>query len=397
MTSESRSPGEIEREIERERAGLTNTLDDLQDRFSLESISRQVTDQFREHGGDIGRSVSDAVKRNPVALALTGAGLAWLMLGDRTSGARYERERRVPRFDDHDDGYDADRVSAAQRAAGSATHRDIAARTARDQSAYRRAYYAGSDGARRELPSWAKPSAQKQTGVGEKMRDSASSAGESVSQAASSAAESVSNAGSTVASKARGAASAVSEAGKSVADRAQGLAASASDSAAEMRERLAAGTEQLSEEARERVIAARRSAIEARDAALTYARRGGERAVDLFEEQPLIGGALAVAVGAALGAALPRSRIEDSYLGEQSDHLMEEAERIFEEEKRKLGKVAKAATSEARKVAEEAMDSADSAAEAAIDKASETGERIADAAEAEAEKQDLGGAVKKKL
>lgn len=50
MTSNNRSPEEIEREIERERAGLTSTLDDLQDKFSVETIARQFSDQFREHG-----------------------------------------------------------------------------------------------------------------------------------------------------------------------------------------------------------------------------------------------------------------------------------------------------------------------------------------------------------
>ena len=101
MTNETRSPKEIERDIERERAGLTNTLSDLQDRFSIESLARQVSDQVREHGGDIGRSVSDAVKRNPLALALTGAGLAWLMLSDRSGGhdhaARDARHARPTR------------------------------------------------------------------------------------------------------------------------------------------------------------------------------------------------------------------------------------------------------------------------------------------------------------
>ena len=52
MTNETRSPKEIERDIERERAGLTNTLSDLQDRFSIESLARQVSDQVREHGGE---------------------------------------------------------------------------------------------------------------------------------------------------------------------------------------------------------------------------------------------------------------------------------------------------------------------------------------------------------
>ena len=48
MKNDSRSPEEIEREIERERAGLTDALDGLQNKFSVESIARQVSDQFRE-------------------------------------------------------------------------------------------------------------------------------------------------------------------------------------------------------------------------------------------------------------------------------------------------------------------------------------------------------------
>ena len=101
MTNDTRNPEEIERDIERERAGLTNTLDDLQDRFSVETIARQFTDQFREHGGDIGRSISDAVKRNPVALALTGVGLAWLMMGNRSGDRDRDRysDRRYGRVD----------------------------------------------------------------------------------------------------------------------------------------------------------------------------------------------------------------------------------------------------------------------------------------------------------
>ena len=104
MTNDTRSPEDIERDIERERAGLTSTLENLQERFSVEYVARQLTDQFRDHGGDIGRSVSDAVKRNPVALALTGVGIAWLMMGDRSVGRdRNDRDRSVADDRHHDD------------------------------------------------------------------------------------------------------------------------------------------------------------------------------------------------------------------------------------------------------------------------------------------------------
>lgn len=148
------------------------------------------------------------------------------------------------------------------------------------------------------------------------------------------------------------------------------------------------------------MIAARKAAVQARDAAASYTRQGRERATDIFEEQPLIAGALALALGAALGAALPRTRVEDQYLGDQSDHLMEEAERIFEEEKQKLGRVAKAATAEAKSVVSEAKENADdaapaeTAAQAVADKAKSAGRRVVDAAETEAKRQNLGDVKK---
>lgn len=387
MTNDTRSPEEIERDIERERAGLTDTLDDLQDKFSVETIARQVTDQFREHGGDIGRSVSDAVKRNPVALALTGVGLAWLMMGDKSGGRssydrrddrdRYDDDRRYGRYDrqsssDSDGSGDAGRY-AAGAGTPSRTGSTGSRRTLGPQPGNRsKPYYAGRYAQPENTPSWAKTNHDDQDGIGKRLGDTAS------------------DAGSTVAGAAQDAASAASDAGKSVADGARNLASSASDKATAVRDRLAQGTENLSEEARNRVIAARENAIEARDAATSYAHQGRERVVDLFEEQPLIAGALAVALGAALGAALPRSRKEDEHLGEQSDHLMEEAERIFAEEKQKLGKVATAATDEANKALEEAKGDAEGIAEAAVDKATKSGERIADAAKSEAKKQNVG-------
>ena len=138
MTSDTRSPEEIEREIERERAGLSSTLDDLQNRFSVETIARQFTDQFREHGGDIGRSVSDAVKRNPVALALTGVGLAWLMMGDKSGGQNHSTSVRRVRHVDYGHQHDDDQMdmdhdgrmdsSRSYGASNSSQHRSLETR-----------------------------------------------------------------------------------------------------------------------------------------------------------------------------------------------------------------------------------------------------------------------------
>ncbi len=167
-----------------------------------------------------------------------------------------------------------------------------------------------------------------------------------------------------------------------------------------MRERLSEGTEALGEQARERVIAARERAMDAWQATGRYSQYGRERAVDMFEEHPLVAGALALAMGAAIGASLPRSRTEDAYMGETSDALFDEAERIYAEEKEKLGKVAEAATDEAKNIARETKADADNKADAdsaaqdvankAAEKAKASGKRVADAAKSEADKQKLG-------
>lgn len=390
MTNDERTPEEIEREIESERAGLTSTLDSLQDRFSVESMARQVTDQLQKHGGDIGQSVSEAVKRNPIALALTGIGLAWLMLGDKsaTPGGRTDYPARGQGHSgpgDRQDDY-ADRSGSSQWRGRTRSYSasDLSGRPMRNDEA-----------GGRSVPSWARTSdgSSGSDGVGAKVKGAVGGAADSVSGAASSAAGSAQNAAGNVADTARGV-------GQSVSDTAHDLASTVSERASSLRDRLHEGTESLSDDARQRVVAARERAMDARDAAMDYGRQGRDRAVDLFQEQPLIAGALAAAFGAAIGAALPRSDMEDDYFGEQSDHLFDEADRIFEDEKAKLAKVAKAATDEMKAVANDVKDDAKDAVgdqsitDAVADKVKASGQRVVGAAKSEADKQNLGDVKK---
>lgn len=430
MTNDSRNPEEIEREIEHERAGLASTLDDLQDRFSVEGIARQFSDQFREHGSDWGRSVSDAAKRNPVALALTGAGLAWMMFGsgNKRDSRSYE-------------GLDRDRAHPVPVPVTNTQNRP-AVRDAHRSTAPASAYasnYGADRGASDNVPAWARDVHHDDDdgrGLGDRARSAAGSvkgaagsavsgvsgaagsAASGVSSATSSAAGGVKGAASSAAGRARSAGSSVASGARYARDRAAYGASSAVDSvrntasgavhsvrdsanaanerAHALRDRLSEGTEHMSAEARERIVMARAAAVDAWNASGRYARQGSERASDLFEEHPFVAGALALAVGAAIGAALPRSRTEDAYMGEHSDALFNEAERIYSEEREKLDKVAKAATDEAGKVLKETKDNADAAADedtaadAAVKKAKQSGQRVADAAKSEADKQKLG-------
>lgn len=334
MTNESHSSDEIENQIERDRAELTDTLDELQDRFSVEKFARQFTDQFREHGGDIGRSVSDAVKRNPVGLALTGIGLAWLMMGDR-SNDRDHHSGQTGTAGSHKNDYasQAGMSDGVTHQSGDRAGKKLGPQPGNSSNSY----YSGRSTIHEGSSAWAK-SEDDNHKRGSSFVEKAKDAGEGLAQ----------------------------------------------------------GTAEFSHEARERVMAARQRAIEARDGAVSYVRGGRERALDIFEQQPLIAGALAVAMGAALGAAIPRSKTEDAYMGEQSDAMMAEAERIFEEEKAKAGKVFKATTDEAKDIMHEAKDWAEdaapsgAAAQSAVDATKSSAKRLIDAAKSEADEQNLG-------
>lgn len=217
MSTDARTSAEIQRDLDRERAQLASSLDALEKRFSIEGITRQVADQISHHSGDIGRSALNSVKSNPMPVALTGIGLAWMMLSDATN-----------------------RKGEASSSARGASQR------------------------------WDRAD----IGIGYRTRASAE----------------------------------------------------------DLRNRLYEGTNNLSEAAKKRVVEAREAAYRAQSEFERSVRSSSKQLVDYFDEQPLVAGALALAFGAALGAALPRTETEDRALGETSDQLLEEAERVFREE-----------------------------------------------------------------
>ncbi|MFQ6551809.1 DUF3618 domain-containing protein [Aestuariibius insulae] len=123
----------------------------------------------------------------------------------------------------------------------------------------------------------------------------------------------------------------------------------------EWRDRLSEGTEGLSEEARLRVLIAREKALFYRDQFERGYTANKEKAGDLFEEYPLVAGALSMAFGAAIGGALPRSDFEDREFGRYSDDLFNEAEDIFKTEIEKVGTRTKNAARDATDAAKDSL------------------------------------------
>ncbi|WP_264210617.1 hypothetical protein [Leisingera thetidis] len=112
--------------------------------------------------------------------------------------------------------------------------------------------------------------------------------------------------------------------------------------AGKMRETLNAGLDALPDAARKRVLKARTAALHAQEKVETHAARAAARSRTFFDQNPLAAGAIALGLGALIGALLPSTRQEDELLGAHRDALAAKAEAALREELDKLHRTASA-------------------------------------------------------
>ncbi|MDG3042788.1 DUF3618 domain-containing protein [Roseicyclus marinus] len=309
MPNDTRTPDDIERDIVTERAEMRDTFRDLQKKFSVETILNDITDMARDQGGELGRRVSQTVGRNPAAIAVIGMGLAWLFLGkDRSEGQRDE-QHRSPQSSRRKADHDWSNGGHATESDPSWYGKTDALPDSDAQSLARGRVGRSAD------------RGDTSDGILGRVRDAAETAGDGMSDAAG----------------------------------------NWRDKTLDLTARLSHGLEDLSGEAKSRVVAARRAAHEVRVSSEAMMHKGMRRASTLFEDQPLVVGALAVAAGAAVGAMLPHTRVEDNTMGESRDRLFDEAEAVFREER---DKAMAAAREVGKTVASEVRDDLDDFSEA---------------------------------
>lgn len=150
------------------------------------------------------------------------------------------------------------------------------------------------------------------------------------------------------------------------------------DKASEMGERLSSSASEVTERARHISQNAASRLQETAEEAQAHLEQMGQRSQEqyyrakdsfsqLLEEQPLVVGALGLAMGAALGAILPTTRRENELLGqtrdelleratetarEQTEHVKQSAQRVMEVAKEEVGRVTEVVKEEAGHVAE---------------------------------------------
>jgi len=257
-----RSAAEIEREVERNRARLMNTAEELKERVSPSQLADQAVEWLRGSGGrEFVGNMGATVRDNPLPVLMIGAGIAWLAFGGRSEAAGRSRYASSS-YDDLSDTrmpYAASGEYAPGLTEGTSSG-----------GSYAGSRYAGGTSGGSSGP-----------GIGERISETASD----------------------------------------LKERAGDLAARAGETASEAWERAKASAQSLAG-------SVTGSARGATDRVSRYGSVPGEygyrtrRSVEeVFESQPLLIGAVGLAIGAALGAMLPSTETEDRLLGEQRDRI----------------------------------------------------------------------------
>lgn len=317
---------EIRANIEQTRAEMSETINALQDRLSpanlkeqaqeqfyevKEQVKDQVREQFHEakemvREATIGRvenmmhsagdTVNDArytmmetIRQNPIPAALVGIGLGWLFMNRQSSSS--QRVQISGRGS----------IRGGQQFRGGQYYDD---RRGYDYS-YRPDYYGDQRGG----------------GMMQQGQGAVGGAVDRAQSAASNVASSVSDTATNVAS--------------SVSDRASSVASTVSDTASNVASTVSDTASNLADQAQ------------------YQAQRVEDRFQTTLQNNPLAVGAIALALGTAVGLSLPQTERENQIMGEARDNLVERAQEVASDTIEKVQRVAGEAASDAKQTVQE--------------------------------------------
>jgi len=296
MSDNTRS-SEIEQEIAKDRQRIEERLDAIQQRMSPGQMVDEALAYVKSSGGgEYASNFGAAVKNNPIPLALIGVSLAWLMAGPKTNVASYAKSS--------EESYPLAPTKGELRRIG----------PPEADGDVHYSHFSDAGGSRYKALT-------EQTGrraghfvdaTGKTFRGFADVSGRQIHDIRDEAGNLFDEASGWVSNTWQSITGSASKAG-------QGLS-SAGNSASEMGSQL-------------------------NDAVLKH-----------FKDQPLVGGAIAFALGAAIGAALPHTSAEDEAMGETSDRLKDSVSSEVSKTADKVGDAASEVYQKAVNVASDVHD-----------------------------------------
>ena len=131
-----KDPSELEREADRARANIENTLEALERRLSPGELLDQMLHVVKNNGGMFGKNLATQVRNNPVPVLLTGVGMVWLMAAsDRPPQRAYGYASGYDYESGHDIGTSGTGSSAMGSAKGAASSAMDSAKSAASSAA----------------------------------------------------------------------------------------------------------------------------------------------------------------------------------------------------------------------------------------------------------------------
>ncbi|MCP8939487.1 DUF3618 domain-containing protein [Alsobacter sp. SYSU M60028] len=274
-TSSGRSSRDIEREAEANRAQLSETLEELRERLSPGQLLDELLSGSRTNVAGFVENLGASIRDNPMPTVLIGAGLAMMAMGGAQAASR---------------GLSDDEWERRGRPSHGGYSRE-------DEERFGRGH-------------------EDEDSLTSRVGDAASQAGDYASDMA-----------------------------RSARDTASGLVSSASDTASSAVRSVRDSVGSVAETVREYIpgMGSSSSSSSSRSGSRGYVAggRGGYRAssgyggglIDdmrnnltrLAHEQPLMVAAVGLAIGAGIGAALPRTRVENRWVGDTADQLKDAA------------------------------------------------------------------------
>ena len=272
-----KSSADIQREIDVDRQRIEDQIGAIQERLSPGQLVDEVLAYAKSSGGgEFVSNLGNALKANPLPVALIGVSLAWLMTKQsETSATRYPSagaDEDYPLYPAHG----SVRLIGSPEEIGGARYSHFT-----DDAGQR--FKALTDDAGRRAGNFIDATGKTYRGFadasGKQMTDMRDEAGAILDASAGWA----------------------SETWKQVKDTAGNVAQKVSDAASSLSSSSSSAGSKL----------------------LDQSNRLNDTISMHLRDQPLVGGALAFAVGAAIGAALPHTDKEDEVLGDASDTLRE--------------------------------------------------------------------------
>jgi hypothetical protein len=332
---DTKSSAELQREVEQQRARLESRIDEIQDRLSPGQLVDEMLAYTKGGGGEFVASLQRNVTANPLPVALLGVSLAWLMAkpasatsstssSDRQWDDSINGRRGYSTHEDYED-YPVAVISGSslQRVSNNKDHTGSHYSEWLDDAGKK--YRAASDAMGRRAGHFTDEAGNRFKGftdaTGNRVEHFRDEAGNLLDQASGWASHTW------------------QRAREMMHDAQDAMSGGASDGKA----RLASAGQSMSAQVQSL----------------------NQTILHQFRDQPLVAGALAFAVGAAFGAALPHTQQEDELLGEAADKVKakaaDEAEHLYEQGKEKATELYETASERASHLYQQAKDEVTSA------------------------------------